>query len=118
MAGRGMLADAHDTDLASSSNKRKGLRDRLGSHASGRRSGGQFNVYVFDRLALPTLTQDQISAAAKGELSLDLVTRNYIRNRLSYRFVVTDDGREALALERQIQSFGIGGSVPLLNPRR
>jgi hypothetical protein len=49
--------------------KRKGLLDRLNRHASGRRSGDQFCVYVFDRLLLPTLTASEIQRIADSELS-------------------------------------------------
>jgi hypothetical protein len=117
MAGRGMPANAHHGEAALSSRKPKGLRDRLGSHAGGRRSGDQFNIYVFDRLVLPSLSADDIRSAADGKLSLDLETRRYIRDRLSYRFVITDDGTTALALEREIQRGAISNQTPKLNPR-
>ena len=35
----------------------KWLWTRLGSHASGRRSGDQFNVYICDRFVVPALTR-------------------------------------------------------------
>src|SRR5215210_5893290 len=38
----------------------KGLASRLRSHASGRRSGDQFCVYVADHYVLPDLTSEQI----------------------------------------------------------
>jgi hypothetical protein len=118
MAGRGMPVDVHETAAARSTTKPRGLLDRLASHASGRRSGDQFNVYVFDRLVLPDLTRDEISAAAAGELSLDAVTRRYIHRHLGYRYVVTADGKAALALERDVQRGAIAGQRPLLNPRQ
>src|SRR3954463_8452990 len=40
----------------------KGLASRLRSHASGRRSGDQFCVYVADHYVLPELTREQIEA--------------------------------------------------------
>jgi hypothetical protein len=116
MAGRGLPAGSHESDKALASTKARGLRDRLNSHALGRRSGDQFCVYVFDRLVLPTLSQTEIMATANGQLSLDTLTRRYIHDRLSYRFVVTDDGKAALSLERQVQR-GALGERPLLNPR-
>jgi hypothetical protein len=117
MAGRGLLADAPETPAARATTKPRGLLDRLASHASGRRSGDQFNVYVFDRLVLPRLTPDEITAAAAGDLSLDAVTRQYIHDNLGYRYVVTADGKTALALERDVQRGAIAGQQPLLNPR-
>jgi len=116
MAGRGLLAGSYEAEKALASGKARGLRDRLNSHASGRRSGDQFCVYVFDRLVLPTLTQADTTAVAQGQLSLDARTRQYIRDHLSYRLVVTEDGKAALSLERQVQQ-GALGERPLLNPR-
>ena len=55
-------------------------------------------------------------AAANGQLSLDALTRQYIHDHLSYRLVVTEDGKSALSLERQVQQ-GALGEPPLLNPR-
>jgi hypothetical protein len=117
MAGRGLEAGAHDSELARASSKRKGLRDRLNSHASGRRSGDQFCVYVFDRLVLPSLSADQMRASGLGTFSLDAATRSYIREHLTYRYVVTEDAAAASSLEREIQ-LGALGDLPLLNPRR
>jgi hypothetical protein len=42
----------------------KGLASRLRSHASGRRSGDQFCVYVADHYVLPELTREQTSRSA------------------------------------------------------
>lgn len=50
MSGRGITAET------SRRNKPQGIYTRLHSHASGRRSGDQFCVYVADRLVLPTLS--------------------------------------------------------------
>jgi hypothetical protein len=55
MSGRAMTAE----DLEVSPNGRvvaKGLWTRLNAHASGRRSGDQFCVYVCDRFVVPALT--------------------------------------------------------------
>jgi hypothetical protein len=96
----------------------RGLRSRLDSHASGRRSGDQFCVYVFDRLVLPTLSREQIDDAARGRLSLDELTRKLIRHSLSYRFALVADAPTARAVERQIQRQGLAGQLPVLNPAR
>ena len=47
------------------------LATRLRSHASGRRSGDQFCVYVADHYVMPELTREQITAIRDGELSMD-----------------------------------------------
>jgi hypothetical protein len=116
MAGRGLRAEADEIPAAGSTTRPRGLLSRLASHASGRRSGDQFNVYVIDRLVLPSLTAEEITAAAAGKLSLDAVTRRYIRDYLGYRYVETVDGKTALALERDVQHGAIAGQPPLLNP--
>ena len=76
-------------DLAVEHKRMRGVRDRLDSHRSGRRSGDQFAVYVCDRLVLPTLSREQIELIVAGELSLDALTRVYIHKNLSYRFAAT-----------------------------
>jgi hypothetical protein len=53
MSGRGITAETVRR------NSPLGIYTRLHSHASGRRSGDQFCVYVADRLVLPTLPQDE-----------------------------------------------------------
>ena len=57
---------------------------RLASHASGRRSGDQFCVYVCDRLVLPAV-QDRIDDITAGTLSVNRATRNYVRAELGFR---------------------------------
>jgi hypothetical protein len=57
-------------DEASPQGQSNGTR-RKGSiraciHASGRRSGDRFCVYVADRLVLPTLSQEDITAIGSG----------------------------------------------------
>jgi hypothetical protein len=89
---------------------------RLSSHASGRRSGDQLCVYVADRFVLPVLTRERIEQVGAGELSLDAVGRDLIREELSFRFVDTRDGCAALELERRIQARAMGIGKPLLNP--
>src|SRR5215468_327070 len=65
MSGRGMTAETVRR------NTPQGLYTRLQSHASGRRSGDQFCVYVADRLVLPTLSEGHISAIASGRHQMD-----------------------------------------------
>src|SRR4051794_8737394 len=58
MGGRGLSADMI-RDATVTGRKGSGLLGRLMSHASGRRSGDQFCIYVCDLLILPTLTPEQ-----------------------------------------------------------
>jgi hypothetical protein len=108
MSGRGF------TDGAQVSGK-AGPWGRLNSHASGRRSGDQFCVYVADRLVLPTL-HNRIVEIADGSLSLDRATREYIRSNLGFRWVAMESGRAALDLERRLQRGEAQCGKPLLNP--
>ena len=116
MAGRALVPSSDTSEPVSA--KLSGLPSRLASHASGRRSGDQFCVYVFDRLVLPTLSRQQIQEAARGQLSLDDLTRQLIRQSFGYRFTLLSDAAMARAVERDIQRDGLVGQPPLLNPLR
>jgi hypothetical protein len=94
----------------------KGLWTRLNTHASGRRSGDQFCVYVCDRFVVPGLTASQQKQLAAGTLSLDSLIRVFVRERLAYRFVITADGAEALRLERDVRRGTLSAGKPYLNP--
>jgi hypothetical protein len=112
MSGRGMTADTVRR------NTPQGIYTRLKSHASGRRSGDQFCVYVADRLVLPTLSQEDIAAIASGRHSMDALVRRYIHENLSYRFIVLPDGLAAYAVEAAIKNGEWEHGKPLLNPAR
>jgi hypothetical protein len=114
MAGRGLAADA--IDAPDEPVKAKGLMTRLHSHASGRRSGDQFCVYVCDRFIVPELSAAQLSQLADGPLSLDALTRHLIHERYEYTFVTTANGADALALERDVQRGALAAGKPFLNP--
>ncbi len=64
--------------------KKYGLVTRLDSHAKGRLSGDQFNVYVANRLVIPGLEQSQLPRFADGSLTLDPLTRQYTRQHFQY----------------------------------
>lgn len=94
----------------------RGLWSRLNSHASGRRSGDQFNIYICDRFIVPVLTPGQLQDIGQGHLLLDQMTKTYIREHISYRFLVYRDGTEALAAERAVRAGGLPAGLPYLNP--
>ena len=95
----------------------KGLWGRLNSHASGRRSGDQFCVYVCDRFIIPEMTTPELRAVAEGTLSLDALTKQYVRRHLRYRFITTPTGKDARSLEASIRRQGFGNyGPPFLNP--
>jgi hypothetical protein len=93
------------------------MRDRLRSHASGLRSGDQFCIYVADFLVLPNLSIEDITAIHKREIRMDILVKEYVHQNLSYRYCLTEDGAQALALERLLVN-GALGSPPLLNPAK
>jgi hypothetical protein len=88
---------------------------RLNSHASGRRSGDQFCVYVCDRLVIPSL-HNRLEDLRAGALSLDQETRAYIRERLGFRWIAVAGPAEAFAMERTIQRGLLPTGKPFLNP--
>jgi hypothetical protein len=98
-------------------NSPHGIYTRLHSHASGRRSGDQFCVYVADRLVLPMLTQDDIAAIASGRHQMDAHVRRYIHEQLLYRYTIVPDGKTALAIEATMKSGNWEGGRPILNPK-
>jgi hypothetical protein len=115
MSGRGAQREDFVADPGLPS-QAKGLWTRLNSHASGRRSGDQFNVYVCDRFIVPALTPAQQRQVGQGQLLLDQLTRSFIREHLSYRFAIYPDGTEALAVERAIRGGALPAGRPYLNP--
>jgi hypothetical protein len=49
-------------------------------------------------------------------LSLDDLTRTFIRDHLAYRFAVTADGTEAARLEAEVRRGALSVGRPYLNP--
>jgi hypothetical protein len=113
MSGRGAQFKDFTVD---SDGEAAGLWTRLNSHASGRRSGDQFNVSICDRFIVPALTRDQQQAIASGKLLLDHLTRDFIRQNLTYRYLVCRDGTEALEIERHVRAGQLPAGRPYLNP--
>ena len=115
MSGRGAEREDFVADSGQPAQP-KGLWTRLNSHASGRRSGDQFNVYICVRFIVPVLPPAQQRQIGQGELLLDQLTKDYIRKHLSYRFAVYADGTEALTVERAVRSGAFPAGQPYLNP--
>ena len=88
---------------------------RIISHASGRRSGDQFCIYIHDFYVIPKLIKKSDYNPSVG--ILDKLTKDFIRTNLSYRFVGFDlDNSDLIVrrLERKIKSGALGFS-PILN---
>lgn len=99
----------------STSSKSKGPFGRLESHACGRRSGDQFNIYICDRFLLPRV-HNRISEIVEGRLSLDRLTREFIRTELGFRFLAASSPAEAFLVERRLQRGEWDAGRPILNP--
>jgi hypothetical protein len=117
MAGRSLTSERIEAARDDSRGHVTGLRDRLGAHRNGRRSGDQFSVYVFDRFVLPSLSRAAIAEAAAGKRRMDDEVREYIHAHLSYRWAETRTGADAYALETLLVTQGITNWLPYLNPR-
>ena len=90
---------------------------RMVSHASGRRSGDQFCVYIHDFFVVPSLINEGTYTPKKG--ALDRLTRDYIRKNLSYRFLsfqTANSDKIVRDLEEKIRR-GELGIKPMLNSR-
>lgn len=111
MSGRG-IERALETDRIS-----YGLFTRLNSHASGRLSGDQFCVYVANRIIIPSLTQDDLVLFKTATLSLDQLTKRYIRENYEYQYRIFYSSREAFEFERDCRAGEVFGKKPVLNPR-
>jgi hypothetical protein len=108
------MAWAHRDD---SNPRALGVFGRLASHASGRRSGDQFCIYICDRFVVPELSADEIAALRRGERLLDALTRAFIHDHLTYRVVVTGSAAEARLLEARVRREGLDrAGRPLINP--
>ena len=109
------MSYVHRSDTANQ--QAKGVFGRLASHASGRRSGDQFCIYICDRFVVPTLSAEDMAELAQGARILDLRTREFIREHLRYRVAVTSSGTEARALESLVRRDGLPrAGRPAINP--
>jgi hypothetical protein len=92
-----------------------GLASRLRSHASGRRSGDQFCVYVADHYVLPELTPEQVEAIARFQLSMDELIREKVQRSFTFRVATVPDYPTALAVESWVKSGAADCGPPRLN---
>ena len=96
----------------------KGVHSRLASHASGRRSGDQFNVYICDHFVIPDLAHDQLQDLRDGKRILDQLTKGYIRTHLEFSVWIAPGGQTARDVEHELRAIGLPEfGRPLLNPR-
>lgn len=96
--------------------KPKGLVTRLKSHRTGLRNDDQFSLYICDRFIIPGLDAETQQKLANGEPLLDGLTRKFIREKLSYRFITTEGSEAARRIESQVRKGILKAGKPLLNP--
>ena len=106
-----------DLEKAQRSGKTKfGLISRLNSHASGRAAGDQFCSLLANRVIIPSLTSTQLNKFRGGSVTLDQMTKKYIRTNLEYQYLVVDNFQDAIDLEGHCKRGAIFEQKPLFNP--
>ena len=106
-----------DLDKAKKAGKTKfGLITRLNSHASGRAASDQFCSLLANRIVIPSLTSGQLSKFRDGSVTLDQMTKKYIRANVEYQYLVVDNFQDAVDLEGHCKRGAIFGEKPLFNP--
>ena len=107
-----------DLDKAQKSGKNKfGLITRLNSHASGRTASDQFCSLLSNRIIIPSLTKTQIIKFREGSVTLNQITKKYIRSNLEYQYLLVENFQDALDLQEHCKSGVIFKVKPLLNPK-
>ena len=84
----------------------------------GRRSGDQFCVYISDLFVLQNLSSQDIVLISKREKRIDDYVRDYIRNNLSFRYVLIQNVVDCFSLEKFIQIQGLNGKTPSINGKQ
>ena len=94
---------------------KKNPRGRIQQHRSGRRSSDQFCTYIQDFYVLPEILK--AGSYIPKKKSLDDMTKDYIHNKLFYRFVMVDDVNrsEIISMEDEIRKGVFGFPQPVLN---
>jgi len=114
MAGRGMAGTSEEAP--DEPKKAKGLWTRLNSHASGRRSGDQFCVYICDRFVLPALTPEELNQLARDSFDSTNRPAHTLAVGLSTASYLYLMRPMPSRLEREIQAGALVVGKPYLNP--
>ena len=105
-----------DLAKAQKSGKKKfGLITRLNTHASGRTAGDQFCSLLANRIVIPSITKTQIIKFKEGSVTLDQMTKKYIRSNLEYQYLVVENFQDAIDLEMHSIRGAVFSTKPLLN---
>ena len=110
MSGRGMTSETKRRKTP------QGIYTRLQSHASGRRSGDQFCVYVADRLVLPSLSQEDIEAISSGRHQMDAFVRQFIHEKSLLSFRNRGKRSGGIRGRSSNQERSVGAGPPALEP--
>ena len=106
-----------DLEKALKSEKNKfGLITRLNSHASGRAAGDQFCTLLSNRIVIPSLKSSQLNKFREGSITLDQMTKKYIRTNVEYQYLLVENFQDAIDLEDYCRRGIIFGTKPVLNP--
>ena len=89
---------------------------RLNSHASGGAAGDHFCSILANRIVIPSLTNGQLNKFRDGSVTLDQMTKKYIRANLEYQYLVVDNFQDALDRESHCKRGAIFEEKPLFNP--
>ena len=69
-----------------------------------------------NRIVIPELKQSQLNKFRDGTVTLDQMTKKFIRTKLEYQYLLVDRSQDAYDLENHCRSGAIFGRKPLLNP--
>ena len=106
-----------DLDKALRAGKTKfGLITRLNSHASGRATGDQFCSFLSNRIVIPSLKNSQLNKFREGSITLDQMTKKYIRTNVEYQYLIVENFQDALDLEKHCRRGTIFKEKPQFNP--
>ena len=92
--------------------KKYGLSTRLASHASGRLSGDPFCAFVSNRIIIPEIKQNQLNKFKNGLVTLDQVTKKFIRTTGISKLVII---KFLAGSSQKIKSFAVHTTVSLGN---
>jgi len=62
------------------------------------------------------LKQSQLNKFRDGTVTLDQMTKKFIRTKLEYQYLLVDRSQDAIDLEQHCRSGAIFGILPQLNP--
>jgi hypothetical protein len=71
---------------------------------------------VSNRINIPELKQNQLNKFKNGLVTLDQVTKKFIRTKLDYQYLLVERSQDAHDLANHCRSGAIFGIKPTFNP--